>query len=292
MDFLFNFLIFTCTFIIISQGYNLIIGYTGLLHFGHIAFMAIGAYTSALLSLKLGVPFSVSALAGVLLAALIGFILGRPTVRFREDYLAIATIGLSETVRIILVNWRSVTEGALGLPGIPYPTFFGKVINTNAEYFVLVLVITVLVNLFVYRLVKSPFGRVLETIREDEIASLAIGKNVVKYKIIALTLGAALAGLGGVLNAHFVTYIDPFVFNIDRMAFILLIVMLGGAGNFWGPVIGTFILYSIYEGLRFVPLPSAHLGPLRWIIYSLGLVLIMIYKPSGLLGKKLLRKKY
>lgn len=292
MDYFLNYLIFVCIFIILSQGYNLVIGYTGLLHFGHIAFMAIGAYASSLLMLKAGIAFWLAAPGGMFLAALVGFLLAKPTVRFREDYLAIATVGLSETVRIILINWRSLTEGALGLDKIPKPQFFHYTVNTNIRYFFFVLLITIGINLFVYRLVKSPFGRILETIREDEVASTSIGKNVTRYKIIILTIGAALAGLAGVLGAHFVAYIDPFVFSLDRMVFILLIVMLGGAGNFWGPILGTLILYSLFEGLRFVPLPEAQLGALRWIIYSLGLIIIMIYKPTGILGKKLLRKKY
>lgn len=291
MEFFLNFFIFACTFIILSQGYNLVIGYTGLVHIGHIAFMAMGAYTSSLLTLA-GVSFWISVLLGILFPAVMGFILGFPTVRFREDYLAIATLAFAETVRSILINWKSVTEGALGLPGIPRPSFFGYELDTLPEYFLFVVIITILVNLFIYRITHSPFGRVLETIREDELASLALGKNITKYKVTALTIGAALAGLAGILNAHFTTYIDPFLFGLDRMAFVLLIVMLGGAGRFWGPIVATFVLYGIFEGLRFVPLPSAVLGALRWIIFGLALTTIMVLKPTGLLGKKLLKKKY
>ncbi len=291
MDYFLNFLIFIGTFIILSQSYNLVLGYTGMLHLGHIAFMAVGAYTSAILSLN-GVPFLISALCGILLAGVFGLLLAIPVVRVKEDYLVIVTLGLGEIVRSILLNWRSVTEGALGLPGIPHPSFFGITVNTNLEYLLFVFIIAVLINLFIYRVVKSPFGRVLETIREDQIASLSLGKNIWKYKITVLVLGAMVAALAGILNAHFVIYIDPFVYNIDRMVFVLLLVMFGGAGNFWGPIAGTLILYSIYEILRFLPLPDSQLGALRWIIYALTLVIIMLYRPNGVLSKKLLRKKY
>lgn len=291
MDFFLNLLIFMGTFMIVGQSYNLVLGYTGMVHVGHIAFMAVGAYTSALLSLS-GVPFFISVLAGLVLAGIVGFVLAFPTVRVKEDYLVAVTLGLGEITRSVLLNWRSVTEGALGLPGIPHPNIFGWIANTNFEYFIFVMIITVAVQFFVYRLVRSPFGRVLETIREDEIAALTLGKNVWKYKIMVLVIGAILAGLGGILSAHFTTYIDPFIFNIDRMVFILVIVMVGGMGNFWGTIVSTAVLYSLLELIRFLPLPSAKLGAIRWLLFALTLVIIMIYKPKGLLGKRLVKKKY
>lgn len=291
MEFFLNMLIFMGTFLILAQSYNLVLGYTGLVHVGHIAFMAVGAYTSALLSLS-GVPFFIAALAGLVLASVVGFVLAVPTVRVKDDYLVAVTLGLGEITRSVLLNWRSVTEGALGLPGIPHPQFFGLTVNTQFEYVVFIWIIVLLVQFFVYRLTHSPFGRVLETIREDEVAALSLGKNVWKYKIIILVTGALLAGLGGILNAHFVTYIDPFVFNLDRMVFILVIVMVGGMGNFWGVTFSTLMLYFFFEIMRFLPLPSSKLGALRWLLFAIMLVIIMIYKPKGLLGKRILKKKF
>lgn len=291
MNYILAIAIFILIYIILTQSYNLILGYTGMIHIGHMAFMAIGAYTSSLLAIS-GIPSVLSVLIGMGGAGIAGLILGIPSIRFKEDYLVVATLGLAEIVRAVLINWTSVTEGPLGLPGIPQPNIFGFKIDTNFEYLVFIGLIALLVNIFIYRLVKSPFGRILEVIREDETAALSIGKNVFKYKLTALTLGAMIAGLAGALLAHYTTFIEPNIFCMDFMGFVLLIVIFGGGGNFWGPIIGTAILYSLSEIPRFLPFPPAVLGPMRWLFYAIILVIIVIFKPTGLMGKKLLKKKY
>lgn len=277
-------------FIILSQSYNLVLGYTGMVHVGHIAFMAIGAYTSALLT-QAGVPFFVSVLAAIAAAGVAGLILGLPSVRFREDYLVAATLSMGEIVRLILLNERQFSGGSTGIPGIMKPEFFGVVLHSKIAIFLFIAAMTVVVLLLVHRLVSSPYGKVLEAIREDELAAQSLGKNTTGRKLQILVIASLLAGFSGALYAHTVQFIDPNTFDIQKMIYIFLIVVFGGAGNFWGPVVGSIILYTIFELMRFLPFPDHAIGPLRWMLYSGLLMGIIIVKPKGIMGEKLVKKK-
>lgn len=292
MDFFLNTANHIFIFFILAQSYNLVLGYTGMIHVGHIAFMAIGAYASSLLVLA-GFPFWMGLLAGVAGAALVGLILGIPTVRFREDYLVGATLGMGEIIRLILLNERQITGGSSGLTKIPRPELFGISFDSNLSLLFFILIITVISLLIMWRIVNSAFGRVLEAIREDETAAKSLGKNTWERKLQILVIGALFAGLAGVLYAHTNQFIDPDsqTFGIDRMIYVFLIVVFGGAGKFWGPIVGTTILYILFESLRFVPIPPHILGPLRWIIFSTILIAMIIYRPKGIMGEKLVRKK-
>ncbi|MEK7172083.1 MAG: branched-chain amino acid ABC transporter permease [Patescibacteria group bacterium] len=291
MDYFLTIATLILIFIILNQSYNLIIGYTGMVHLGHVAFMAIGAYTSAILTTAYGTPFWFGLLSGVILAALAGLLLGIPTVRFRDDYLVAATLGMGEIIKIILINERQFTGGSTGIPAIAPPDFFGLVLKNNFYLFIFTLVITALIMLFVWRLTHSPFGKTLEAVREDETAAKSLGKNTNLIRLQILIIGAGIAGLSGVLYAHTTQFIDPNVFDVHRMIFVLLQVVFGGSGTFWGPVVGTVTLFTVFETMRFLPLPPHIMGPMRWIIYSLILILIIIFKPTGIMGKKLVRKR-
>lgn len=291
MDYFLTIATLILIFIILNQSYNLIIGYTGMVHLGHVAFMAIGAYTSAILTTAYGMPFWFGLLSGVILAALAGLLLGIPTVRFRDDYLVAATLGMGEIIKIILINERQFTGGSTGIPGLAPPDFFGLVLKNNFYLFIFTFIITALIMLFVWRLTHSPFGKTLEAVREDETAAKSLGKNTNLIRLQILIIGAGIAGFSGVLYAHTTQFIDPNVFDVHRMIFVLLQVIFGGSGTFWGPVVGTTILFTIFESMRFLPLPPHIMGPMRWIIYSLILILIIIFKPTGIMGKKLVRKR-
>lgn len=290
MDYFLLIIIQIFIFIILSQSYNLVLGYSGMIHVGHVAFMAIGAYTSALLTLA-GQPFWVGLVCGLFTSGLVGLVLAVPTVRVRDDYLVAATLGMGEIVRLILLNERDFTGGSTGLPKILRPELFGISFQSNLALLGLVVIITALVLIFVWRLVHSPFGKVLESIREDETAAKSLGKNAWLRKMQILVIAATLAGLSGVLYAHTTQFIDPDIFGITRMIFIFLIVVFGGYGTFWGPVFGTAILFTLFESMRFLPIPAHILGPLRWILYSGILIIMIILKPRGIVGGKLHRKK-
>lgn len=251
---------------IMATSLNLILGYTGQLSIGHAAFMSLGAYGSALVTLHFGFPFIVSLLCGALLAALFGVIIGIPTLKLKGDYLAIATLGLGEIVRIVCLNLE-ITGGAVGLRAIPKKTTL------------LWVVIAVLFTVFILnRIIKSRIGRALIAIREDETAADSMGINSTYYKTLCFGVGAFFAGLGGGLFAHYMRFLHPNTFNFMKSIEHLCMVVLGGLGNMWGAFIGAALLTVTPELLRTV-------ADLRLLIYGAILVLMMRVRPQGLLGQ-------
>ncbi|MBS3167714.1 branched-chain amino acid ABC transporter permease [Candidatus Woesearchaeota archaeon] len=271
-------------YIILAASLNLAMGNTGLLNVGHVAFYAIGAYTSALLALNLNIPFWIGFLAGGILAALFALLIAIPTLKLRGDYLAIATLGLAVVVESILRNWTSLTRGPLGLPGIPKPALFGMTFNNNS-YLILVIIFSVITCLIIYYITKSPFGRVLKAIREDELAAASLGKNTTKYKTQALVISAFFAGIAGSLYAHYINFIDPTTFSVLESILIISMIIVGGLASVKGAVIGAVILTLLPEPLRFLPIPSFAIGALRQILYALLLVIILIKRPQGIWGE-------
>jgi branched-chain amino acid transport system permease protein len=259
-----------CINIILAVSLNLITGFTGQFSLGHAGFMSIGAYACAIILLR--VPTSLGFVAGLflgaILAALVGFLVGLPTLRLRGDYLAIATLGMSEIIRIIFLNMDEYTNGAAGLNGIPqftnWPWLFIFTVGT----------VWIIVNFL-----RSTHGRACISIREDEIAAEAIGVNTTKYKVIAFTMGAFFAGIAGALYAAYFYFIKPSTFDFLKSIDILVIVVLGGMGSISGSILAAILLALISTMLQTFP-------ELRMVIYSLLLVVIMIFRPQGLMGSK------
>jgi len=282
--YLIHILILMGIYIILAISLNLAMGYTGLLNIGHIAFYAIGAYTSALLTLHFGINFFIALLAGGILAAAFGLLLAIPTIKLRGDYLAIATLGFAIVVEAILRNWISLTNGPIGLPGITKPVLFGFKFS-GFSYLILVFIFVVITYLVISHIVKSPFGRILKAVREDELAASSLGKNVMKYKAIALVISAFFAGIAGSLYAHYISFIDPSSFTVLESILIVAMVILGGLASIKGSVAGVIVFFLIQEPLRFLPLPSFAIGALRQMIYSGLLIILLIKRPQGLFGE-------
>ncbi len=283
MTYLCHIVIFFSIYSILALSMNLEVGVTGLFNLGHIAFFGIGAYTSALLSLK-GLPFLPSLFAGALLASVIGCLIGIPTLKLKGDYLAIATLGLGETIRAVLKNWMSLTRGPLGLPGIPKPTIFSIEFINVSSYMVLALIFLALTFVFMEVLLRSPYGRVLRGIREDEVAAQAMGKNTFRSKLSAFWVGCFFAGVAGALYAHYVTFIDPTPISIYQTILILLMVVLGGMGSNVGALLGTLIVIGLPELLRFWNLPGDVAGALKQLVFSTVLILLVLFRREGILG--------
>ncbi len=242
---------------------------TGLLSLANAGFMSIGAYTGALLTLRLGTPLGISILAGGLLAGLVGILVGLPVLRLKDVYLAIATIGFGEVTRIFVLNidnvlGRELTGGALGLNGIP------KIVTT----WHILLVLGLLVYFF-YRLERSPIGRALAAIQQDENVASSMGIHVVRYKIFAFVTGAIIAGFAGGLSAHLTRFIGPNEFGFELAVEILTFAVLGGSQFWLGPILGAFILSLLPEILRF-------LKENRAIVNGVILMLTIIFLPEGL----------
>jgi len=259
--------------LVLSTGTNVLLALSiyltlacGLLTVANAAFMAIGAYSSALLTLHTGTPFFLALLLGALLSALVALVIGRPTLKLSGVYLAMATLAFGEVVRIAMLNAEDLTGGALGLNGIPQLTSWLSV----------ALVVSVAVYILL-RSARSRLGRTMAAIRQDEVASEVIGINVRAYKLLAFVMGAALAGLAGGLNAHFTFFISPNEYGFDRGVEILAMGVLGGTGSPWGAVLGGVLITLLPELLR-------GLGDYRPLVNGIILILIMLYSPQGLWG--------
>jgi branched-chain amino acid transport system permease protein len=285
MEYFLHIIVISGIYIILALSLNLIVGFTGLPALGHAAFSCIGAYTSSLLALNLGLSPWVGLILGACLAGLSGVVIGYPAVRLKGDYLALATFGLGVIVYSIAKNWVSLTRGPMGLPGIPGFSIFGYELSEIWQYLILVGFFVLITIFVINRIVKSPFGRVLRSIREDEVASEALGKDVNKHKLIVFVVGAFFAGIGGSLYAHYITFIDPSSFTVTESITILLMVIFGGMGSIQGSVVGAVILVVIPELLRFLGVPSSIAAPLRQMIYGLLLVVLMIRRPQGIMGR-------
>ena len=253
--------------IILALGLNVIVGLTGQLSLGHAAFMSIGAFTSAMITIKTGLPFSVNLAITGAVTAVVATVIGFPILRLTGDYLAICTLGFAEIVKVFFLNFEP-TNKALGLsvPGaksvVPMPIYVWGV------------VVAIVLVTFVQ---SSRFGRALKAIREDEIAAEAMGINTTRYKIQAFALGSVMAGVGGALYAHFLSYINPSDFGFLKSVDILSMVVLGGLGSVPGTVIGASVLASAPEFLRFM-------AQYRMLVYGALLVFLMVFRPNGLLG--------
>ena len=284
---------------ILGMSMNLINGFTGLFSLGHAGFMAIGAYTTALLTMPpavkeqnfflepivtplahLNAPFPVALLIGGFFAALVAFLIGAPALRLRGDYLAIATLGFSEIIRIIFTNTQSITNGALGLKSIPGTT------NLWWSYG------TALVTLYImFAIINSSYGKAFKAIREDEIAAESMGISLFKHKVLAFVIGAFFAGVGGGLLASLQGAINPLMFRFILTFNVVLIVVLGGMGSMTGSVISAFVVTSGLETLRVLD-ESIRIGPinipgipgLRMVVFSTLLMIVVIFFQNGLMG--------
>ncbi|MHB9151725.1 MAG: branched-chain amino acid ABC transporter permease [Spirochaetales bacterium] len=288
-------------YVILALSLNLLNGFTGLFSLGHSGFMAVGAYVCALLTMppelkemnyflvpivpflkNLTLPFIPALLLGGLAAAFVGFLIGAPVLRLKDDYLAIATLGFSEIIRVLITNAQTITNGAQGLKGLPrFATTYAVWITAG------------LVTLFMALLMRSSYGRAMKAVRDDELAAEAMGVNVFKVKVTSFTVSSFIAGVGGALLGHMITTIDPKMFTFLLTFNILLIVVLGGTGSISGSVIAAIVVTILMEALRFLDEPmnfiffrTEGLPGLRMVVFSLMLMIVVIFRQRGLMGGK------
>ena len=293
MDYIYHIVIFILLYSILVQSLNLIMGYAGMVSMCHAIFSGIGAYAAALISIHLGYNFIFAMAVGFVLAAATGALLAIPFLRVRDEYLIVFTIGFQMVMYEFMLTARGITEGQGGIPGIPAPRLFGIEFDNPLVFLPLVMVITLICFFIAWRVIHSPFGRVLKAIREDESACRALGKNSLKFRVTVFALGGGLAAIAGSTLAYYVTFVSPFTFIVDVSIFIIVMVVLGGLANFWGPLVGAAILVGLPEVLRFIPGAAGVIDAVREILYGLILMLLMIFRPqgilpehSGLLGKR------
>lgn len=286
---------------IVTLGLNLQWGFTGLFNAGVVGFYAIGAYTHAILTAapqpqylgNFGLPWIVGVLAAMATTALAAWVIGVLTIRLRGDYLAIASFGIAVSIQLVTLNWEALTGGSQGLTRIPKPLagLFDTPLSFNLWFLCLLIVLTAVIYTALERILRSPWGRVLRAIREDEVAAVALGKSARRFRLEAFVLGSTLMGFAGALYVSFIGFVSPFDFLPIFTFQIWAMLILGGSGNNRGALLGALVVWSIWaaSGVAVSKLvPPSHAaqgGAIQVILIGLVLVLVLVLRPRGLIGE-------
>ncbi len=265
-----------CVYVMAAMGLNLTLGYAGQISLGQAAFLGIGAYTAALL-MKAGVAFWFVLPAAALLCFVVGLVLGFPALRVQHHYLAFATLGFNVLVFLFMRNEEWLTGGTFGISGIPRPTLLGLSLDGSLAYFYLTYASTIVLALLVAWLLRSPWGRAFAALRDNPIRAESLGVNITAYTLLAFAIGASCAGIAGAYFAALVQFVEPGPFHLTASLMMLLMVIVGGSGRFFGPMLGAAIVVLLPEWLRFLK---------DWylVIFGLAVVALMIWLPGGLLS--------
>lgn len=294
MNYLLHLLIYLNIYAIVAMSLNLVTGYCGLLTLAHAGYFAIGSYVYALASLKLHWGFIPSTLLGIIIAVVLSLAVSFPSWRFRGDFFVMVSLAVQALLFSLFYNWsnpnteigtlQNLTNGPFGIAGIPKPNIFGLQFNSIGNVAILSLILAVICAVICWLLLNSPWGRLLQALRDDELATRGLGKNtrVVKMQVFAISCG--LVSVAGAIYAAYVGYIDPSAANLDASVLYLCMVIVGGVGNFRGPLVGALLLLLIPEVLRFIAIPDAVAANIRLILYGVLLVVMMHFRPQGLAG--------
>ena len=283
MDYLVHILVMVALFAILATSFNLLIGYAGLFALSHAAFFGIGAYATAIVATKFGLPFPLPMLIGFAVTAVAGILIALPALRISGDYLVIVSLALQVIVIAIMLNWTALTGGTDGIRGIPRVELFGVSLDTAPKFLPLALAAAALCYWVSWRVGASPFGRALKAMRENEAAAQAVGKNIVAMKLAVFGVAAALASVAGSLYAQYVTFISADTFTLELTIYVLAMVILGGTGNLAGSLVGAAILVVLPELLKFLDLPPDIADKLRQMFYGAILIAMLRLRPQGLL---------
>ncbi len=285
MEYLIHIAILISIYGILGLSLNLVVGFTGLLSVTQAAFYGIGAYVTAILLTSTGMNFFLAMLLGIVITAIISLAIGFVLSKFKDDYYALGSFGFNVIIYSIFLNWQSLTRGPLGIPGIPRPSLFGFTFSENIWFLVLSVVILGTIYFLCRFITTSSFGRVLKAIREDEEAISVFGYRTLWYKLAIFVISAGMAAVAGSLFASYITFIDPSSFTLTESIFILAVIILGGLANNKGAVLGAVCLILLPEILRFVGFPSDIAAQMRQVTYGVILILLMLYRPQGLVGE-------
>ncbi|MCF8495900.1 MAG: branched-chain amino acid ABC transporter permease [Alphaproteobacteria bacterium] len=285
MEYLINISILFSIYGILAVSLNLVMGYTGLVSLAHAAFYGIGAYATALLMTKVGLGFFETILCGMLLTGLAALAIGTVLSRFRDDYYIIASAGFTVIVFNILMNWREVTGGAVGVFGVPRPMIAGTVLTSNLSFLGLSLVFLAVVAGAGTLIVRSSFGRALKIIREDEDVALVFGYRPLHYKLAIFVISAMMASVAGSLLASYLMFVDPSTFTLNENVFVIAMIVLGGLADIRGALLGAALLIGLPEALRFTGFPDDIAAQMQKLTYGLLLIVLIFIRPQGILGK-------
>ncbi|MFQ5901306.1 MAG: branched-chain amino acid ABC transporter permease, partial [Thermodesulfobacteriota bacterium] len=268
MNYILHLLIMIGIYLILSYGLNLVVGFGGLLSLCHAVFYGIGAYTSTLLMMKVGMSFIPAIFVSMVITGLFALMVGVPALRFRGDSFVLVTLGFQMIVFTVLYNWVDLTRGPYGIPGIPRPVIAGYKFTTLPEYLIIVSASLLLIMGVLSIIYKSPFGLAIKALRDDEMAAEGLGKSPVHIFLYSFIISGVVASIAGGLYATYVTYIDPTSFTLDESIFLLAILLVGGTGNRMGPFVGAVFMILLPEALRFLGLPDTVAPNVRQMIYG------------------------
>lgn len=295
MNYLLHLLIYLSIYGILALSLNLAVGYCGLMTLAHAAYFAVGAYAYSLLALNLHWGFLPAVMVAVSVAMLLSLAVSLPAWRFKGDLFVMVSLAVQALIFSLLQNWTSpeaplgswqnLTNGPFGIPGVPKPTLFGWQADTLPEYLLLSVLTLGVCAIVVWRLVSSPWGRLLKCLRDDELAARSLGKNTRKAKLEAFAFACGLAAVAGCLYAGYIGYVDPSSASLDESILMLCMVIVGGVGNFKGPLVGAAVLIALPELLRFAHFPDSMAANMRLLIYGLLLVVMAHFRPRGLAGE-------
>ncbi|HYG53847.1 MAG TPA: branched-chain amino acid ABC transporter permease [Burkholderiales bacterium] len=265
-----------CVYVMAGMGLNLTVGYAGQMSIGHAAFLGIGAYTAAIL-MKMGLSFWLALPLAAFNCFLVGLVIGFPALRVQHHYLAFATLGFNFLVYLFIRNEEWLTGGTFGISGIPRPKLFGLSLEGSMAFFHFVLASTALLGALLWWIIRSPWGRAFAALRDNPIRAESLGVNIMAYTLLAFAIGAAFAGVAGAYFAALVQFIEPGPFHLTTSLMMLLMVIVGGSGRFFGPMLGAAIVILLPEWLRFMK---------DWylVIFGLLVVAMMVWLPGGLLS--------
>lgn len=285
MEYILHLLIIIMLYVMLSQSLTLTAGYSGLISLAHAGFYGIGAYSSAILSVNYGFPFLATMPIAMLISGILAVFVSIIALRTVDDYFIIITLGVQVVAFSIMNNWMDLTNGPIGISGIPALSILGFEFSSKISFLLLTLILTALVFSILRKITKSPFGRILISLSEDEIFTKSLGKKVYTAKVTSFAISAMLAAIPGVLYAHYISYVDPTSFTVEESIFILSIVIIGGMRNLWGSAIAAAVLIILPEAIRFVGMPSNIAANMRQIIYGLALVIMMFKYSKGFISK-------
>ena len=293
-EYLYHLIIFIGIYTILAQGLNLNFGLGGMFNLAHVASYAIGAYTTAILATEYGLAFFPCILFSAIFAGFFAILLGAISLRLSVDYFAIGTLAFSSVISALLINWKSLTRGVLGIPGIPRPEIFNFEFNENIHFLFLLYAFVIIIQLLLYVLFKSPYSRTLKSQAEFIHASQSLAKNTTRARTFSFMIASASAGIAGSFFAYYINYIDPSSFSLQEMIFVFTIIIVGRPGSFWGCLAAATFLVLLPEPIRFIkipigeginpwePIPASILGPARQLIYA-TILFTMVYINRGTL---------
>lgn len=286
MDFWIHVVNIILIFTILGVSLNLLLGYAGLVSMAHGAFYGVGAYAAALTARELGLPFPWTLLVAVVMTTILAGAVTAPALRVRGEYLILLTLAFQMVIYGLMLSWVDLTAGRTGISGIPRPEILGSPLITPLQFLPLIAVSAAVTFGVAYRIGESPLGRVLKAIRDDERATLAVGKSVLRYKVLVFCVSGGLAGVASALFAHYQAFINPFSFTLDRSIFLVALVVLGGTANLLGTAVGATLFVGLPEVLRFLEARQDIVDAVRNLIFGALLVVFMRFRPEGLVPER------